>query len=66
MAEPTKKPVKRKPRPKPTTAIDFTVWAVDGSTLPESVTAEFEAAIQAVQVKLFNEGVRTLTQTTKG
>jgi hypothetical protein len=61
-----KPPVKRKPRPKPTTALDFTVWAVDGSTIPEAAVAEFEAAIQAVQVKLFNEGVRCLTQTTKG
>jgi hypothetical protein len=65
MAEKTVKKPARKPRPRPTHALDFTVWSVDGAPLAPPVVAKFEAAIQAVQVELFNDGIRLLTQTTK-
>lgn len=65
MAE-QKKPAKRPARKKPTSAVDFTVWAVDGTTIPESAVQEFEDAIQGVKIKLFNDGVRVLSQTTRG
>jgi hypothetical protein len=67
MAEQVEKKVakKRKPRPRPINALQFSVWSDNGSPLPESAQAQFEAAIQAVQVALFNEGIRTLTQTSR-
>lgn len=61
----TKKPA-RKPRPRPTNALAFTVWAENGAPLSPAVVQQFEDAIQRVQFELFNDGTRVLTQTTKG
>lgn len=61
---PTKKaPAKRKP--KPTNAVQFTMWSVNGGPVPESVVKDIEAAIQRYTLEAFNDGVRLLTQTNK-
>lgn len=59
-----KKP-QRKPRPRPTNAIQITIWSMDGSPVPEIAVEDFESALQVVKVELFNKGYRLLTQTTK-
>lgn len=64
-SEQKKKVAKRKPRPRPTSAVQFTVWADNGQPLTDAVVAKFEEAIQAAQFELFNDGFRVLTQTNK-
>lgn len=66
MAEQRKPAAKRPPRRKPTSAVEFSIWQQDGTTLPESAIQAFEDAIEATRIKLFNQGIRTLTQTTRG
>lgn len=66
MAETTKKRPARKPRPRPTHALAFTVWAENGGPLPAATVSKIEEAILRVQVELFNDGTRILTQTTQG
>lgn len=71
MAEQTeKKSAKRKPssrprRPRPTNAVQITLWSDNAGPLPEPVVAQFEEALQKVQVGLFNEGIRVLSQTNR-
>lgn len=56
----------RKPRPRPTNAMAFTVWQENGSPIPAAAQAKIEEALQRVQFELFNDGIRLLTQTTRG
>lgn len=65
MAEERKRTT-RKPKPRPTHALAFTVWAENGAPLPPATQSRIEDAIERVQFELFNEGTRILTQTTRG
>ena len=58
-----KKP--RKPRPRPSRAVEFTVWNANGGPLPEEAVKKIEEAITTATFELFNDGIRVLTQTTK-
>lgn len=58
-----KKP--RKPRPRPSNGVAFTVWSENGTPLSPAAIKQFEDAIQRVQFELFNDGVRLLSQTTR-
>lgn len=58
-----KKPVRKKS--KPISAINFSVWAVNGGPLDEEVVTKIEASLEASIFELFNEGHRLLTQTNK-
>lgn len=60
-----KSAAKRKPRPRPTKAVDFTVWATNGEPLSDLAVKKIEDAIQVAQVELFNDGIRILTQTSR-
>ena len=64
MAEQKKKNVRRRPRP--TNAVQFTVWNATGAPVPEDAIKSLEAAIEKVSLELFNDGQRLLTQTTRG
>ncbi len=69
MAEATEKkksPAKRKPRPRPVQAVLFSVWSANGGPLAEAAVEKIQDAINTVQVELFNDGIRVLTQTNKG
>lgn len=65
MAEEAKKKT-RKPRPRPTQAIQFTVWSANGGPVPDKVIQKIEDAIQGVTLEVFNDGHRILTQTIRG
>lgn len=54
-----------KPRSRPVKAIEFSVWSTNGSPVPEKAVKEIEEAIQLATLKLFNDGYRLLTQTTR-
>ena len=65
MAETTKKKAPAKRKPRPTRAVQFTVWNANGGPVPESVIKEIEDLLQRTTLTLFNDGVRLLTQTNK-
>lgn len=56
---------KRKPKPKPINAVQFSLWSVNGGPVPENVIKDIEGAIQRYTLEAFNDGVRLLTQTSK-
>jgi len=62
MAEPVKK---RKPRPRPVKAVEFTVWSANGGPVDDKAVKVIEAAIEEATLKLFNDGHRLLTQTSR-
>ncbi len=60
MAKETKK------RVRPTNGVAFTVWSMNGGPLPEDVVAKMEEALDGVKFEFFNDGLRLLSQTTRG
>lgn len=62
-----KKTATKRPRkPKPTQAVQFTVWAVNGGPLSDDVVTKVEEVLEKTLFELFNDGHRLLTQTTRG
>lgn len=63
----TKTTSKPKPkRRKPTQAVDFSVWAVNGGPLSDEVVTKLEEGFERLLFELFNEGHRLLSQTNRG
>lgn len=64
MADQKKKKVVRR-RPRPTNAVQFTVWNATGAPVSEDAIKSIEQAIETVTLQLFNDGQRLLTQTNR-
>ena len=48
----------------PASAVNFSVWSVNGSPIPEEAREQLEAALETAVLQLFNQGHRLLTSTT--
>lgn len=62
----TPKKATRRTRPRPASAVQFTVWSATGGPLPEDAVKKIAEAIELATFELFNDGIRVLTQTTRG
>jgi hypothetical protein len=65
MPETKKDNRKKRPsrRPRPSNAVQITVWSASGSPLPQDTIRSLEEAVERVTLELFNDGQRLLTQT---
>lgn len=66
MAETIKKKKRPSRRPRPSNAVQITVWSANGAPLPQDTVRSLEEAVERVTLELFNDGQRLLTQTTVG
>jgi hypothetical protein len=50
-------------KPPPSRAVNFSVWTLDGSAMPDKVRRAIEEALERAVLEQFNQGHRLLTQT---
>jgi hypothetical protein len=49
----------------PVTAVSFSVWSANGGPLADDAVRRLEDALEQEKLRLFNDGHRVLSQTTR-
>jgi len=47
-------------------AVNFSVWSTNGGPISEEAIRQLEEALETAKLRLFNDGHRLLSQTTRG
>jgi len=53
-------------KPPPMSAVNFSVWSTNGGPISEEAIRQLEEALETAKLRLFNDGHRLLSQTTRG